>query len=331
MDAIERLTQTLLYEGYILWPYRRSAVKNAQRWTIGGVYPPAFAEQSGGADRSTVRAECLIEACEGAEVEVTGRYLQVVARQMMRAEQDGLAPVDQLVVGQERYLSWDEAVERQCRGSLVLRSYPQLRVFPIDVPPGATSEELPGGAITRTWEPLSGVMTIAAEPIETRDERTLFKVSTDLRNTAQWQGFDRGAAMRRTFVSAHLVLNANAGSFASLVDPPDHLREATRACKSQGLWPVLVGEDGAQYTMLASPIILSDYPRIAPESPGDLFDGGEIDQLLILNILALTDDERDEMRATDPRARAIIERCTMLAPQDLQRLHGVIRAMRPIS
>src|SRR5215831_16497369 len=188
MDALERLTETLLYEGYILWPYRRSAVKNAQRWTIGGVYPPAFAQQSGGTDRSAVRAECLIEAGEGAEVEVTARYLQVVARQMMSAEADGLAPVDELVVGEDHYLSWDEAAERQCRGSLPLGALAQSCVCPIDDSSGEATEELFGGAIVRTWEQLHGEMTIAAEPIETRDERTVFKVIVELRNIVDWPG-----------------------------------------------------------------------------------------------------------------------------------------------
>ncbi|MCW3028142.1 MAG: hypothetical protein JWN81_1353 [Solirubrobacterales bacterium] len=79
--------------------------------------------------------------------------------------------------------------------------------------------------------------------------------------------------------------------------------------------------------MLCSPIILEDHPRIAPESPGDLFDGGEIDQLLILNILSLTDEEKAEMRATDPRAREILERTEALTPDQLMRLHGTIREL----
>ena len=77
--------------------------------------------------------------------------------------------------------------------------------------------------------------------------------------------------------------------------------------------------------MLSSPIILEDHPRIAPESPGDLFDGAEIDQMLVLNILSLTDAEKAEMRATDPRAREILDRTEALTPDELTRLHGTIR------
>ena len=87
----------------------------------------------------------------------------------------------------------------------------------------------------------------------------------------------------------------------------------------------MVGEPGSDETLLSSPIILEDHPRIAPESPGDLFDGGEIDQMLVLNILSLTDEEKAEMRASDPRAREILERTEALTPEEIMRLHGTIR------
>jgi hydrogenase maturation protease len=90
----------------------------------------------------------------------------------------------------------------------------------------------------------------------------------------------------------------------------------------------LVGEESERHTVLSAPIILYDYPRIAPESPGDLFDGTEIDQLLMLNILTLTDEEKAEMRASDPRAREILERSESLTAADFMRLHGAIRECR---
>jgi hypothetical protein len=91
------------------------------------------------------------------------------------------------------------------------------------------------------------------------------------------------------------------------------------------VWPVLVGPPGTDTTMLASPIILEDHPQIAPESPGDLFDGGEIDQLLTLSILALTDDEKAQMREADPRTRAILERTEALSREQLMALHAEMR------
>ena len=72
-------------------------------------------------------------------------------------------------------------------------------------------------------------------------------------------------------------------------------------------------------------ILATDYTRVAPESPGDFFDGGEIDQLLVLNILGLTDDEKREVRAGDPRAREVLERTEAMTPDELMRLNGVLR------
>ena len=76
--------------------------------------------------------------------------------------------------------------------------------------------------------------------------------------------------------------------------------------------------------------MLSDYPEIAPESPGDFFDATEIDQMLVLNVLALTDEERREAAASDPRAREIVERCAALSPDDFLRLHGAMRDRRSL-
>ena len=148
------------------------------------------------------------------------------------------------------------------------------------------------------------------------------RVSVEIANTTPWDGDDREDALRRTFCSTHAVLRTAAGAFVSQADPPERLRAAAEAWRNEGLWPVLA--DG-HHTVLASPIILEDHPRIAPESPGDLFDGGEIDQLLVLNILSLTDAEKAEMRATDPRARAILDRCEALTAEQLMRLHGTVR------
>jgi hypothetical protein len=286
-DPVRAIADTVLYEGYLLWPYRRSATKNQRRWTFGGVYPPSHSERHPD-DRARVRAECLVEG--DGDVEVTARFLQVVRR---RASGD--AP----------YNDWDEAIERE------------LGPGPFEVPAGEAVERLRQGALTRTWERLEGRLDVQLEP---------GRIAVELVNTTPWDGEDRQDALRHAFCSAHVVLRAHGGAaFHSQQDPPDGLRGATAALRNEGLWPVLVGDPGTRDTMLASPFILEDHPRIAPESPGDLFDGGEIDQLLVLNILSLTDEEKDEMRASDPRARAILERTEALTPEELMRLHGAIR------
>jgi hydrogenase maturation protease len=137
----------------------------------------------------------------------------------------------------------------------------------------------------------------------------------------------RPGVLHHALCSTHALLHAPEGAFVSAADPPPELAAAAGRCRNVGLWPVLVGGPEDATTMLASPIILEDHPRVAPESPGDLFDGGEIDQLLILNILALTDEEKAEMAAADPRAREILRRSEGLSPEQLMALHGTVREL----
>ncbi len=134
--------------------------------------------------------------------------------------------------------------------------------------------------------------------------------------------------MAGSLLSAHTILRVQDGEFVSLLEPPPPFQEAAGACRNTGTWPVLAGEAGQRDTLLSSPIILYDYPQIAPESPGDLFDGAEIDEILSLRILTLTDQEKDAMRRSDERARSILERTEALPPEHFMKLHGVLRGLR---
>jgi hydrogenase maturation protease len=143
---------------------------------------------------------------------------------------------------------------------------------------------------------------------------------------------DPDAVLMRTFASAHAVLHVREGEFVSLLEPPDDLAEAAAACRNTGVWPVLVGGEARRErdTMLASPIILYDYPKIAPESAGDLFDGAEIDEILTLRIMTMTDAEKAEMRQVDDYARRILERTEAMPPEQLMKMHGTVRELRPL-
>jgi hypothetical protein len=276
-DPVRAIADAVLYEGYVLWPYRRSAMKNRQRWTFGGVFPPVW-NAAHPDDRSAVRASV---SCRG-EMEVSVRFLQVVRRQV---ELDG-EPVDQA----GGYLSWEEAVERQ------------LAVGSWQLAAGTDREDVGDGvAIVRSWHELSGKVEVDGGTVT-------------ISNTTAWDGGTREDALARSFCSLHAVLRAE--SFDASME----------SRSGDGLWPVLIDEQ----TMLASPIILEDHPRIAPESPGDLFDGGEIDQMLVLNILALTDEEKAEMRASDPRAREILDRTESLTQDQLMALHGRLTDLRRV-
>ena len=332
MDAAKKIAEAVLYEGYLLWPYRRSARKNQQRWTFGGVYPREYSVARGEDDPWIMQTQCLLQGDEGSSIEVGVRFLHVVERKV--AKKTGEAPefVDELRVGGERYLAWDEAAEREIAvGSFTLSELlGSPKQVDIDVSGGSKEEPIAepaggvAGALVRSWRPLRGAVEVGAE----RVRKGAFRVTVRITNATPWGGEDRESTLRRTFVSTHTTLRVQGGGFVSLMDPPEALAEAAEGCENLKTWPVLVGEEGERSTMLSSPIILYDYPQIAPESPGDLFDGTEIDQMLILNVLNLTDEEKEEMRATDPRGREILERCESLSPEDLMKLNGTFRDIR---
>jgi hypothetical protein len=332
VDAAKKIAETVLYEGYVLWPYRRSAKKNQQRWTFGGVYPRAYSEARGEDDPWIMQTQCVVSGDEESTIEVRVRFLHVAERKVGRKRGEALEFVDELRTGGELYLSWDEAIEREIgvgrfEISDLLES--PMRVG-IDIPGGSREEPLaePGGevvgAVVRGWRTLCGTVEVEAEPLR----EGVFRVTVEITNTTSWGGEDRDSTLRQTFVSTHTALEVEGGEFVSLMDPPEEFREAVQGCENLKTWPVLVGEEGERTMLLSSPIILYDYPQIAPESPGDLFDGGEIDQLLVLNILSLTDEEKEEMRASDPRTREILERTEALSQEELMNLHGAVREFR---
>ena len=329
--AVEQIAAAVLYEGYLLWPYRRSAKKNQRRWTFGGVYPRAYSEAVGGHDPWHMQTQCLVTGA-APRVQVTVRFLHVVERRVGRQNTAGHREfVDALQVGPERYLAWEEAAERQMVISVPpLADLTTPRRVPIEIAAGCAEEPLKDanaavvGVLVRSWQALAGAVEVTAAAVQDG----LFKLTVHITNTTPWHGQDRASTLRQTLVSTHTILRVDDGAFVSPMDPPAALKQEAETCQNLHTWPVLAGEEGDRHTILSSPIILYDYPRIAPESPGDLFDGTEIDQLLMLNILSLTEAEKEEMRATDPRAREILTRSATFSAEDFMRLHGAIREFR---
>jgi hypothetical protein len=320
--AVEQITRAVLYEGYLLYPYRASSVKNRQRWTFGGLYPPAFV-QAGGSDSAELVTECLVLGGLDSFVEVEARFLHLLERSVTEADR----VVD----------SRQEAVERTVAAaplslrSLVQKAHRQPFAF-------AASREREAGCtplqpVERRQEALGGSLEASAARMDVPggDGQELFKVRVRVANEAPLPDEarnNRDEALLRSLVSTHVVLGVRDGAFVSLMDPGPMWREAAADCRNAGVWPVLVGAEGDRDTMLASPIILYDHPQIAPESPGDLFDGTEIDEILSLRILTLSDSEKAEVQAGDERGRALLARTEALAREQLLGLHGTFRGLR---
>lgn len=329
-ELVDAIANAVLYEGYILYPYRASALKNQRRWTFGGVFPRPYCEANPGSDPSSMQTQCLVQDCgPGCRVQVTVRFLQLVNRTVghLGREPGELEPVESLEIGGKTYVSWQEAVEQsldagQVEPGGVMRLCVQL-------PAGRGFEPLSneGGrsaGIARTWELIRGEVDVDCERLGSDLARITVRVVNDtpLQLSA---GASREQVASHAMVSSHIVLRVQNGKFVSATDPPDELRQPAAACQNMGCWPVLVGEPPGRLTMLASPIILEDYPRVAQQSPGDFFDATEIDELLSLRILTLTDEEKAEMRGADEKTRLLLERTEALNGEQLLRLHGTAR------
>lgn len=337
----DRIVNAVLYEGYILYPYRPS-VKNRQRWTFGGLYPAAYYRQTRGSESAENRTECIVRGNADTTIEVTVRFLHLTQRQVgefltplkVWPEKDEDVPaferVESLRCGNREFHTWQEAEEREVAVQKlnlgVLRDCSHRCVFVFDDrrwrEPIAAEDGKYDGILLREQQSLAG--EVDASVVALTEE--LFRLTVVVRNlTLLETPASRDDALMRTLVSAHTLLGVNGGEFISLVDPPTDYRDAANTCRSVGVWPALVGDPARADTMLASPIILYDYPRVAPESPGDLFDATEIDEILSLRILTLTDDEKRQAIAVDERARALLERTESLGAEELLGLHGTIR------
>lgn len=345
LEAVRPVVDAVLYEGYILYPYRASSAKNRQRWTFGGIYPRLYSEATGEAEPWRMQTQCLLEGDGSTRLAIRVRFLQPVARDVgelgeavreWTGREPEYRPVASLTVGETQYRSWQEALERDvaaadCRiaellgaGSITDFDFGEAREFePLRAGDGAIA-----GLLVRKRAALRGRIATKAEAVADG----AFRITVGIENHTDMDPAGvrtRDEASLYSFASTHTILAAAGGRFASLADPPDYLRAAADTCRNTGAWPVLVGEPGAGDLVLSSPIILYDYPEIAPESPGDLFDGTEIDEILSLNILAMTDEEKREMAATDPRAAMLLARTEALNGDDFMRLHGVLRQPRP--
>ena len=320
-------------------------MKNQQRFNFGVVYPQPFSQAGTGSDPWIMQTECLVQGNSVAELEVRVRFLQLVERSVEAVElalaptlaPPAFHPVKSLTVEGQTFYSWQEAVERELDlpatdlGTLSRHSV--LR--PFQLPASAADEDLRDrqgvlhGRILRTQHPIDGFVEVRAEQVAVQ----VFKVGVSIRNITWVRDADRisrDEALMRSLVSAHIVLGIEEGEFVSLLDPPESLQAIVADCHNDGVFPVLVGEEGRHDTVLASPIILYDYPQIAPESAGDLFDGTEIDEILSLRIMTMTDEEKHEMRQSDERARQMLERTESMPAEQFMKLHGALRGLRPV-
>lgn len=341
VEAACAVADAILYEGYLLYPYRRSSPKNRVRWQFGILAPRAWAEAHGPAAASISgsveswrqQTECVLRAEPGAVVQVRVRYLQMQHRGVERRDEHGChTPVDRLETAGAFQLSFDEAVPREADFIAPLAELlSREREFTFGAPGGEETEELPGGEgrLVRRRRPVEARTLLRAERLPGPGSLYRLRVRTENRGGSTPAETPRDEALRHALIAAHTFIGGEGLAFLSSLDPPEEAAAHVRECRNLHTFPVLAGEEGTDRLVLSSPIILPDHPQVAPESPGDLHDAAEIDEILTLRTLVLTDDEKREARATDPRAALILDRVETMSPEVLARLHGAIRSLAP--
>jgi hypothetical protein len=342
--AIDKVAKALLYEGYLLYPYRPSAVKNRHRFNFGVLYPRAFAEAQENSEACFAQTECLVVENAATAIEVKIRFLHLTERSIEQCvgvpegnrSSPGRQGVDRLQVDDQLFQPGQEAVEREI--DLAAFNLQALTRQPGEWPaaiPGSQAEESIRdqagnivGTIVRTQQPIDLSVEVSGQTVS----ENLCKLTVRVRNVTVLPSLppNRDEALLRSPVSTHALLGVQDGDFVSLLDPPEQLRSLVESCNNTGTFPVLIGDHAGHDTMLSSPIILYDYPEVASESAGDLFDSTEIDEILCLRIMTLTEEEKREARSSDARARRLLERTDNLPEEQLMKLHGALRSLRPL-
>jgi hypothetical protein len=338
LEHARRVADAILYEGYLLYPYRASAQKNQVRFQFGVLMPPAYCEVDP-SEISAFQTECLVECADDAQVLVTVRFLQLQHRIVQELPPGGGEPRDvaSLRVDGTEYTSWDEAAERQQQatagvGALLGKD----RNLEFHIGSRETSEDLTdvdgrqAGRLIRRWDPLDGRIQLSAERVAGPYGALRLRLVVQNRAAPEVLPRTRDEGLGRALIAAHALIGVPGGAFLSQTDPPEWAAAEVAACSNIGTWPVLAGPAECRDLMLSAPVILYDHPEIAAESAGDLFDATEIDEILTLRTLALTDAEKREARATDPRAAQLMDRMDGLPPEMLERMHGAIRYLKSV-
>ncbi len=316
-SPLDRLISSVLYEGYLLYPYRPS-LKNTRRWTFGALYPAESAAARTAAERSSTCARLLVVGGAETVIEAQLRFLHLVER----TGGDAAGPAS----------TWHEAHER--RVDVAPCSIEELSRTPrrqrFEFQERERREADSGGEVIRRQQAVSGSIELTATEAVDGVHLLSAAISNDTPCGEACDLSHRGDESLRALASAHLILQGQEGEFVSRIDPPAEYRDMCPSDPGDGLWPVLVGSPGQRDLVLCSPIILYDYPELAPESPGDFFDATEIDEMLALRIMTLSDEEKLQMARLDARGRALLERTSQLDEKQLAQLHGATRSLRTV-
>jgi hypothetical protein len=337
LDQARKVADAILYEGYLLYPYHQGSQKNQSRFQFGVLMPPAYGEVDP-SEPSASQTQCLAECDDQTETQVTLRFLQLQRRQVARLMPSGqFLEVASLDVDGTEVTSWDEAIEREVQASATVGELLAEEFWlPFSFGSATTSSDLTDssgrvlGTVRRSVHPIDGTVRLSGKRVAGPFGALQLTVRVENLTSPAKRPRTREDGLAGALIAAHSLIRLPGGSFLSMTDPPEWAAAEVAACENLGTWPVLAGPPGCRDLMLSSPVILYDHAEVAPESDGDLFDATEIDEILTLRTLALTDEEKQAVRATDPRATELMDRLEGMPPELFERLHGAIRYLNAV-
>lgn len=288
-SVLRPISQALLHEGSLLYPYRRSSLKNQRPFAFGTLYPAGYCRSQGSGESSFLQVECLLRGTASSKFSASVRFLQL--RLDARA-------------GEEEHEQREVTVGPLALKNLANETCLSFRFAPVE-----------GRISVRAEWPREGVWRLR---LRVENSTPFDAVGDDARDRATCH----------SLLSCQVLLGIEEGEFVSLLEPPCELKELVAQCRNTGVWPVLAGRQDRPNMMIAPPIILYDYPRIAAESRRDFFDSTEIDEMLALRLQTLASDEMAEV-ALDSRGRALLNHVDRLGTDEMLSLHGVFRDQGP--
>ena len=193
---VDGIVKAVLYEGYMLYPYRPSAVKNRQRFNFGVVYPRAYSHAQGGTDAWSMQTECLVQGNGLTHCTVRVRFLRMVDRsvgkpaaptsELSALAKEGIEKVERLEVNGTIYQAWQEAVEEVIEVTEFNLFALAIRTMQWPIRLSARHESEPirdangliVGILQREKASISGTINLAAEQLMPG----LFKLTAQIEN-----------------------------------------------------------------------------------------------------------------------------------------------------
>lgn len=324
-SILENLTKTVLYEGYSIFPYHRSAIKNQKPIPFGVIYPEEYHKYNHYAP-SLMQTECVVNTESQVSININVRFLHLIKTEVF--QNDNTEKENKNNFNKFSHEGW-QTIERTIpSGDVPLYELVNSKqTFIIDFDSveqtkySTGENDLLKSKQINSVSKINGTITLEAFPIENKS--SFFRIRVTVTNNSVINNAETASqheAFSQSFISTNTILKITGGEFSSEQNPSENFKSIISQNKNIGTWPILIEESNR--TMLSSPIILYDYPKINAQSKGDLFDSLEIEEMLMLHLSVMSEDEKNNIAESDDKMRAMLDKAKQVTPEELLNLHG---------